>query len=190
MIVRKIKDAVLAFWMVERFIRLHIRVARAFYFKGGLLGRITCYLFDRFLLILYGIDLHSPSIDVASLSIAHPDSVMLGGNGIVSTGRLAIMAGVKFVGRSPRDPDYLRLHREGRVFSFGDNVVIGANSVVVGPIDICNDVVIAAMSLVNRSITEPGVYAGIPAIRIKTEVTDEWVAHLPTPSRSDPIWPG
>ncbi len=36
------------------------------------------------------------------------------------------MSGVKLVGRSPSDPEFLRAHRERRVFAFGDNVVIGA----------------------------------------------------------------
>ena len=59
----------------------------------------------------------------------------------------------------------------------GDNVVIGANSVVVGPVDICDNVVVGAMSLVNRSITEPGTYVGIPAKRINDEVpSDIWVS--------------
>ena len=112
--------------------------------------------------------------------------ILLGGNGIVSPGRVAIMAGVKFVGRHPADPDYLARHREGRVFQLGDNVVIGANSVVVGPVEICDNVVVAAMSLVNRSIAEPGTYAGIPAKKVREEIPgDDWVAHLPMPARPD-----
>jgi serine acetyltransferase len=176
---RAIKRAVLAVWMVERAIRLHIRMARALYFRGGLLGRLLCALMDRWLLIVYGVDLNSASIDVRLLAIAHPSGILLGGNGIVSGGRVAVMAGVKFVGRSPNDPDYLSRHAERRVFVLGDNVVIGANSVVVGPVDICDNVIIGAMSLVNRSIAEPGVYVGVPVRRIRDSASDEWVAHLP-----------
>ncbi len=92
------------------------------------------------------------------------------------------MAGVKFVGRKPSDPEYLRRHAERRVFVLGDNVVIGSNSVVVGPIDICDNVVIGSLSLVNRSITEPGLYVGCPVRKVGDEIpTDEWVAHLPRP---------
>lgn len=176
--IKAIKQAVLAIWMVERYIRLHIRLSRALYFRLPLLGRACSLLMDRLLLWFYGIDLMSASIDVRALSISHPVGVLLGGNGIVSHGRVAVMAGVKFVGRSPLDAEYLRRHAERRVFSLGDNVVIGANSVVVGPVDICDNVVIATMSLVNRSITEPGVYAGVPVKKIKAEPGDEWVAHL------------
>ena len=45
--------------------------------------------------------------------------------------------------------------------------------------DICDNVMIGAMSLVNRSIVEPGVYVGVPVRRIKDSTGDEWVAHLP-----------
>ena len=64
------------------------------------------------------------------------------------------------------------------MFVLGDNVVIGANSVVMGPVDICDNVLIGAMSLVNKSISEPGVYVGVPARKVSAEVSDEWVAHL------------
>jgi serine acetyltransferase len=173
-----LKRAVLAVWLVERWIRLHVRVSRALYFRVPLVGRALSLLADRLLLLAYGIDLMSASVAVRQLSIAHPAGVLLGGNGIVSPGRVAIMAGVKFVGRSPNDAEYLRLHAERRVFDFGDNVVIGANSVVVGPVRICDNVVVGAMSLVNRSIDEPGVYVGVPVRRVKDEAGDEWVAHL------------
>ena len=88
------------------------------------------------------------------------------------------MAGVKFFGRSPGDPEYLRRHAERRVFCLGDNVVIGANSVIVGPVDICDSVMIGAMSLVNKSKAEPGVYVGMPARKVAGTASDEWVAHL------------
>lgn len=175
---RRFKDLLLEFWLVERFIRRHIRWSSAIHARLPLVGRPLSAILDRCLLFFYGIDLVSPSVRVRALSIAHPDGVLLGGNGLRSSGRVAIMAGVKFVGRSPRDPEYLRRHAEGRVFDFGDNVVIGANSVVVGPVDICDNVIVGAMSLVNRSITEPGVYVGAPVCKVSDQVNDDWVSHL------------
>jgi serine acetyltransferase len=172
------KRIILGYWLIERYIRRHIRVSRFVYFHVPLIGRPLSLALDRMLLICYGIDLMSSSIDVKALSISHPGGILLGGNGIVSAGRVAIMAGVKFVGRSPGDPEYLRRHAERRVFCLGDNVVIGANSVIVGPVDICDNVMIGAMSLVNKSISEPGVYVGMPARKVAGTASDEWVAHL------------
>jgi len=47
----------------------------------------------------------------------------------------------------------------------GDRVSIGTNATIM-PIDICDDVVIGAGAVVTRPITEPGLYAGVPARRI------------------------
>jgi serine acetyltransferase len=176
---RRLKDLIWAIWLIDRIIRFHIRVWRRVY-RVPVVGPPLSLIADRLLLMAYGIDLRSEAIDVHALTIAHPGGVLLGGNGLYSAGRVAIMAGVKLVGRSPNDPEYLRRHKLRRVFTFGDNVVIGANSVVIGPVDICDNVLVGAMSLVNASIVEPGVYVGIPARRIEgAVVSDEWVAHLP-----------
>jgi len=46
--------------------------------------------------------------------------------------------------------------------SIGNNVSIGSNSTIL-PVTICDNVVIGAGSVVTKSITMPGVYAGNPA---------------------------
>ncbi len=48
----------------------------------------------------------------------------------------------------------------------GSNVSIGSNSTIL-PVSICDRVVIGAGSVVTKNITEPGIYAGNPAILIK-----------------------
>ncbi len=44
----------------------------------------------------------------------------------------------------------------------GNNVSIGSNATIL-PVEICNNVVIGAGSVVTKNITQPGVYAGNPA---------------------------
>ncbi len=44
----------------------------------------------------------------------------------------------------------------------GDNVSIGSNATIL-PVEVCNDVVIGAGSVVTKNIKKPGVYAGNPA---------------------------
>lgn len=53
-----------------------------------------------------------------------------------------------------------------RPTTVGDRVSIGSNATIL-PVTICDDVVIGAGAVVTRSITEPGVYAGNPARRLK-----------------------
>ena len=48
----------------------------------------------------------------------------------------------------------------------GDNVSIGSNATIL-PVEICNDVVIGAGSVVTKNIIEPGTYAGNPARKIR-----------------------
>ena len=43
----------------------------------------------------------------------------------------------------------------------GDNVSIGSNTTIL-PVEICNDVIIGAGSVITKSINEPGIYAGNP----------------------------
>lgn len=171
------KRLLLALWMVESNIRITMRMSTWCHERLPLIGRWLAMILDRSMLWRFGLDVTSYRVKVAKLRMSHPDGILLGGNGIVSSGRVAVMSGVKFVGPAPDDAAYLARHATGDVFRLGDNVVIGANSVVVGPVEICDNVVIGAMSLVNRSITEPGTYVGVPAKRIREETPgDVWVA--------------
>lgn len=179
------KRLLLKLWMVESNIRASLRVSTWLHHRVPVIGRYLAMAVDRSLLWRFGVDVTSHRVRVANLQISHPVGVLLGGNGVVSDGRVAVNAGAKFVGPAPDDPRYLARHATGDVFRLGDNVVIGANAVLVGPLDICDNVIIGAMSLVNRSITEPGTYVGAPVKRIGSETpADTWVARggaLPPP---------
>jgi acetyltransferase-like isoleucine patch superfamily enzyme len=48
----------------------------------------------------------------------------------------------------------------------GSRVSIGSNATIL-PINICDNVVIGAGSVVTKNITEPGIYAGNPAVRLR-----------------------
>ncbi|MCG8670485.1 MAG: N-acetyltransferase, partial [Pseudomonadales bacterium] len=48
----------------------------------------------------------------------------------------------------------------------GNNVSIGSNATIL-PVRICDFVVIGAGAVVTKDITQPGVYAGNPAKKIK-----------------------
>lgn len=50
--------------------------------------------------------------------------------------------------------------------TIGDNVSIGSNATIL-PVDICDGVVVGAGAVVTKDITEPGVYVGNPARKIK-----------------------
>ncbi|MFH0867533.1 MAG: acyltransferase [Bacteroidota bacterium] len=51
----------------------------------------------------------------------------------------------------------------------GNNVSIGTNATIL-PVNICNNVVVGAGSVVTKNITEPGIYAGNPAKKSRTSI--------------------
>lgn len=48
----------------------------------------------------------------------------------------------------------------------GDRVSIGSNATIL-PVTICDDVVVGAGAVVTRDISEPGIYVGNPAKKLK-----------------------
>ena len=56
-------------------------------------------------------------------------------------------------------PEYLE------ATDLGEDVCIGSNTTVL-PVSICSNVIIGAGSVVTKDITEPGVYAGNPAVKV------------------------
>lgn len=50
--------------------------------------------------------------------------------------------------------------------TIGNRVSIGSNATIL-PVNVCDDVVIGAGSVVTRDIVEPGVYAGNPARKLR-----------------------
>lgn len=78
-----------------------------------------------------------------------------------------ISHGAKFVndcfeGGGPARGD----QKKWRATRLGDRVSIGTNATIL-PVDICNDVVVGAGAVVVRSISEPGIYAGNPAKKLR-----------------------
>lgn len=50
--------------------------------------------------------------------------------------------------------------------TIGSNVSIGSNATIL-PVKICDNVVIGAGAVVTKNITEPGIYAGNPAKKLR-----------------------
>ena len=57
----------------------------------------------------------------------------------------------------------------------GNNVYIGANSVIAGKIKIIDNVVIGACSLVVNDIVEEGTVLGVPAVKINNNNSENYI---------------
>lgn len=131
------------------------------------IGKLLSVWTDNLMLILYGIEMTSASINVTNLIVGHSTGVVLGGNGIRCTGTLHLSSGVVF-GRRYSDGRSEPEH----FFDIDGDLTIGSNSVLLGPLKIKGPVIIGALTLVTHDITEPGIYVGIPAKRLDAPVPE------------------
>ncbi len=92
--------------------------------------------------------------------VRHPAGIVIGGN--VRLGRNIILQQNVTIGEK-----YSNASTHSGSPVLGDDVTVGANSVLIGPINIGSSITIGALSLVNSSFKNPGVIAGIPAKYVK-----------------------
>ena len=82
--------------------------------------------------------------------------VTMGDNCFVGHGVIFVNDLFSTGGPAMRDKDLLKST------AIGNNVSIGSNATIL-PVEICDNVVIGAGSVVTKNITKPGIYAGNPA---------------------------
>lgn len=88
------------------------------------------------------------------------DKVEIGNDCFISHG--AMFINDKFASGGPAGGDQTKW-KETKI---GNYVSIGTNATIL-PVEICDHVVIGAGSVVTKNITEPGIYAGNPAKKLR-----------------------
>ncbi|TMN77041.1 MULTISPECIES: acyltransferase [unclassified Pseudoalteromonas] len=63
---------------------------------------------------------------------------------------------------------FRKLGHEDRKVIIGSNVWLGANCIILPGVDITDNIVVAAGSVVTKSLKQEGVYGGVPAKYIKS----------------------
>jgi serine O-acetyltransferase len=138
---------------------LQYRVASAIY-RGQMNGTLKrallllAVLWQKLIEISTGISLPYTAVIAPGLYIGHFGNIVVNGHAVIGS-NCNLSQGVT-IGVSGRND------RRG-VPVIGDRVYIGVNAVVVGPIRVGNDVVIAANSLVNRDTPDHCTVIGVPA---------------------------
>ncbi|MDX9847989.1 MAG: acyltransferase [Tenuifilaceae bacterium] len=119
------------------------------------------FIYNKYLGVTFGVNvriLHYPRFG------SEPYLITIGNN-------VTITRGVCFVnhdgGAAIFRNQYPNLNVYGRI-TVGDNVFIGINTIILPNVKIGNNVVIGAGSLVNKSIPDNVVAAGVPARIIKS----------------------
>lgn len=87
------------------------------------------------------------------------EGVTIGSNCFIGHGVMFIND--RFSGGGPARGDKSKWEKT----NIGNRVYIGSNATIL-PVNICDDVVIGAGAVVTKDITEPGKYAGNPAVKL------------------------
>ena len=116
--------------------------------------------FEALIKIRYASDIRRTAKIGGGISFPHPYGIVIGGNAVVGK-NCHIGQHVTIGGNMGKEED-------GRTQPIiGDNCYICANSVVVGPIIIGNNVIIGAGSVVTKSIPDNVIIAGNPCKILK-----------------------
>ena len=127
---------------------------------------ILCLLWQKSIEVLTGISIPASVKIGHSFYIGHFGGIIINANVIIGD-NCNISQGVT-IGVSGRG--------ENRgVPTLGNNIYIGANSVIAGKIFVADDVLLAACSLLVQDAGKSGVYCGVPAMKISDKGSDGYL---------------
>ena len=96
--------------------------------------------------------------DYVYINAAH--GISLGENVSISAGAKLISLKLDYVTGG-------QYEHVGEAISIGNNVQIGAGAIILPGVSVCSNVIVGAGCIVSKSISESGVYIGVPARKIR-----------------------
>lgn len=152
------RNFLLTFQKDPRFrVNFWLRIGCVLHKREFIFKRFVCRLIKNKLAIKYSFDTTFNLKIGHGLRIVHLGSIVIHGN--CKIGRNFTILNNVTIGQGQRSPS--------NIPTVGNNVYIGASTVVLGKITIEDDVTIGALSFVNKSVERGNVVAGSPAVRIK-----------------------
>ena len=124
----------------------------------GKINRLRSLVIRKQLINKYAVHIYPTALIGKGLNIPHPCSIVINGRAVIGenfTIRQNCTIGVKDV-----EDEY------GPAPKIGNNVNMGAHSILLGDIMVTDDVLIGANSLLISDAAVPGVYVGSPAKRL------------------------
>ncbi len=107
--------------------------------------------------------------DVRSCFSTEPFLITIGNHVLIATGaRLLTHDGAAYTLAYLSDAARDAYYDIWGPIKIGSNVYIGTNAMILPNVTICDNVIIAAGAIVTRDIDEDGVWAGVPAKRIRS----------------------
>lgn len=154
------------FWAIFQY-----RVAHFFHTKVKIQPfRILCmmimYLWQKCIEIITGISIPASAKIGHSFYIAHFGGIIINSNAVIGDNcniSQGVTIGVSGLGENRGVP------------IIGNNVYIGANAVCAGKINIADDVLVGACSLVNKDVERSTIVLGVPAISVSQNGSKNYI---------------
>lgn len=117
----------------------------------------------------------SPNVCAEGLNIEHLGYIWIDASS--NLGRNNVLLPRVLFGK--KSPQAVKKDACNNLIVTGDNVYIGTGSTILGPVEIGNNVVIAAGSVVTSNIPDNSICAGVPAKVIRSIGKDELIPFFP-----------
>lgn len=141
-----------------------IRKKLYYYSQGGKLGKIRARFLEVRLMRRYGIMVGDTCEIGLGFKIWHPSTIIIN-NATIGEG-FHIQHNCT-IGNKDRGPDGRGIGYKENLPVIGNNVCMYAGSYILGRVQIADDVIIGANTVVIHDALEPGTYVGSPARRVK-----------------------
>lgn len=137
------------------------RMERLMYLLFGNLWKVVRIIFLPLLYPLYAysnLDISYQSDIGPGITVLHPSmGVVISAHATI--GKNLTLTGGNVIGAKPEV-------KNGGGFMLGDNLNLGANSVVLGPVILGNNITIGASAMVNKSFKSNCTLVGVPATKV------------------------
>jgi serine O-acetyltransferase len=154
------------FWAIFQYRIAHFIHLKITLQPFRLLFKLLTLLWQKGIEILTGISIPASAVIGHSFYIGHFGGIIINSNTIIGD-NCNISQGVT-IGVSGQG------NKRG-VPIIGSRVYLGANAVIVGKINIGNNVLVGACSLVNTSIADDSVAIGVPAIIVSQKGSKDYI---------------
>lgn len=127
------------------------------------------FILDKLMFYCYSAEIRSTAVIKGGFNIAHPAGIVIGGKVIIGE-NFSIRQNTSIGGNMDKKREGNSTQTQPVIL---DNVLVGCNTAILGPIVIGSNVVIGACSLVINDIPSDETWGGVPAKCLKKKLGNQ-----------------